>query len=233
MPIFRHEGGSRDVTPPSPPPRGWRRAVDAHCEEHLGACPGVFHELLSDRVHLDLHPHPPTPYRPRWTVVTGGVSDLETAAPEAMAPYRRIELLAYLPPSWPVQSWGPRGTEEAWWPARMLKDLGRLVHDHQTWLGPGHTVALGGERHKPFVRSSLLTSVILIGPGYEAATFDRLSIDGIPCRFLWACPITEGEERLALEQGAEVLYELMDRHHLPREIDPHRACMVTGRAPVR
>jgi hypothetical protein len=233
IPVFRYEAQERGWTPAAPSPDGWHEAVDDHREQHLGPSASVIHEIASDLVHIDLHLHEPSVLRPFWTIATGGVSDLATAAPEEMAEYRRIELLTYLPAAWTDRSWGPGpgASDVAWWPLGMLKEVGRFVHEYRTWVGPGHTIALGGEDHDPLTPGSLLTSVLLLQPVLEADSFDELRVDGTRCRFLWVCPITEAEEQLTLEQGTSALDDLMDRHQLAREIDPGRACMVTGRRP--
>lgn len=117
------------------------------------------------------------------------------------------------------------------WPLGMLKEVGRFVHEYRTWVGPGHTIALGGEDHDPLTPGSLLTSVLLLQPVFEADSFDELRVDGTRCRFLWVCPITEAEGQLTLEKGTSAPYDLMDQHKLAKEIDPGRACMVSGRRP--
>lgn len=231
--MYRYEAEQRELMTPAAARGPRQEALRAHCDLYLGESAGVFVELVSDLVHIDLLMHEPSDLRPFWTIVTSGVSDLATAAPNEAAQYRRIELLTYLPASWPVRSWGARGSDEAWWPARMLKEVGRFVHQHRTWIAPGHTIGLGGERHTPLTPGSLLTSVILLAPLFEADSFDELSMGSTPCRFVWVCPITEAEERLTLEQDASDLFALMNQHQLPKEIDPHRACMVTGRRPRR
>lgn len=50
--------------------------IEAHIERHVGKISMVFHEVLSDIVHIDIHQIPPTDDRPYWTLVTSGMSDL-------------------------------------------------------------------------------------------------------------------------------------------------------------
>lgn len=57
-------------------------AIGAHIERHLGPIHRVFHELVSDVVHLDVHWVQPTPERPWHNLVTSGMSDLAMSAPE-------------------------------------------------------------------------------------------------------------------------------------------------------
>jgi hypothetical protein len=48
------------------------RHLQAHLAEHLGPVDHVFHEIVSETVHVDLFFVAPADERPRWTVVTWG-----------------------------------------------------------------------------------------------------------------------------------------------------------------
>jgi len=159
-------------------------------------------------------------------MVTVGVSDLPMKAPAGEEDRRHQELLTYLPPEWDVDF--QRG-DEAWWPGRVLKTLGNFVHQYETFLGPGHTIALA-EPPEPFVPGTLLTTALCLEPP-EKDMFDRLVINGRPCRFLWVCPITTAEAKLKLDQGTDALVALMKAQHLPVAIDPKRKDLVTGQSP--
>ena len=50
--------------------------VTAHVERHFGAVASVFHEILPDRLHIDVLMVMPTAARPWITLVTSGMSDL-------------------------------------------------------------------------------------------------------------------------------------------------------------
>lgn len=67
--IYRHEvpEESLEVAPTS---GGRREAFERHLERVLGAEPVVFHELVSDAVHLDVYIYPPTPARPYAVLAT-------------------------------------------------------------------------------------------------------------------------------------------------------------------
>ncbi len=159
---------------------------------------------------------------------TSGVSERPLAVPKSMDDRRYTELLLYLPPSWQLSD--DASPEDAWWPAELLKHLGRFIHEQQTYFEPGHSVAVAepGETYAP---GTLLAGALLLPPSLEEPEFDRLSICGIPCRFLWVHPITEAEMKLKLERGTDALIELMNQRALSPVIDPHRACLVTERAP--
>jgi hypothetical protein len=50
-------------------------AVTAHIEESVGRPEHVFHELISNKVHLDVHVVEPTKKRPYFTLVPSGMSE--------------------------------------------------------------------------------------------------------------------------------------------------------------
>jgi hypothetical protein len=59
----------------------------------------LFHELLSDLVHVDIHIVEPTAARNYYTLVTSGMSDRPMAAPEECRECRYAELVISLPPT--------------------------------------------------------------------------------------------------------------------------------------
>lgn len=205
-----------------PAEEAWRDAIEEHCDRFLGPCPNVVAETSSDLVRIDLDPYLPAHNRERTTLLTVGVSTKATVAPDAMAQYRHIELFTYLPSNWSY------GTDEAhWWPCRMLKDVGRLVHRLETWYAPGQL--LGGDPEEALTDESLLTGVVLLPPVYEDPAFDQLEIDGKSCRFLWAFPLTTPEIEFAQERGVSRLLELMAERDVQLPLDSRRACMITGK----
>ena len=56
-------------------------AIGAHIERHLGPVSGVFHEIISDLVHIDVHVVPANDHCPYLRLVTSGMSDLPMTVP--------------------------------------------------------------------------------------------------------------------------------------------------------
>ena len=67
--LARPTSRSRPVPDPRDP---HGRAVVAHIEEYVGKPQIVFRELISDKVHLDVHIVEPTKRRAVYTLVTSG-----------------------------------------------------------------------------------------------------------------------------------------------------------------
>ena len=104
-PIHRHEERERDFELATGDSENIDRISD-HIEKHIGPVASVFHELVSDLVHIDVHMVEPTPERPCYTLVTSGMSDKPMQAPEGHEDLAYTELMICLPPNWPL-------TEEA------------------------------------------------------------------------------------------------------------------------
>lgn len=96
---------------------------------------GVFHELISDIVHIDVNIMEATPDEPYRVLYTNGMSDLPMTLPqEIRKEYKhleRSELMMFLPADWPLTQ-KDFEAEENYWPIRLMKMLARFPH--MNWL---------------------------------------------------------------------------------------------------
>ena len=72
------------------------------------------------------------------------------------------ELAIALPPDWPMGQ-DAFQDERNFWPVRLLKQLARLPHDLNTWLGWGHSIP-NGDPAKPYVKETKLSGAVVIPP---------------------------------------------------------------------
>ena len=201
----------------------WHKRLDRHCKRFLGPFPFASGEIVpSSEFRISIYPHLPTAERPFMTPRTAGVSDYPMHVPPGQERRRRCELLTYLSAGWDL--------DEQWWPGALLRMLGQFVHEHETWFEPGHTI-LVAEPGETYEDGTLVSAVLLRPPTAEDPQFDELVIDGVPCRFLWAFPITEAECDFKLEHGADALLALIAEHELGHVLEPGRRCLVSGRLP--
>lgn len=78
-PIYRHG----EPTPwGAPQGEEFIQEISAHIEKHLGPVETVFHEVVSDTVHIDVHIVKPTVKFPFVRLVTSGMSDLPMTTPD-------------------------------------------------------------------------------------------------------------------------------------------------------
>jgi hypothetical protein len=186
-------------------------AIDAHITRHIGEIEMVFHELVSDLVHIDVHWVKPTRQRPFHTLVTSGMSDLPMTTPEGAEDFRYAELMICLPPDWPMEhaSWKD---ERHYWPIRTLKFLARFPHEYRTWLCAMHTMP-NGDPAEPLASNTKLCGSILAPPVLSDAEFRRLIIDNEKEICFWAVvPIYAEEMDYKLKNGGEALFDLFDKH---------------------
>lgn len=204
----------------------WRELLQQHLDQYLGTEGKVFHEVVSETVHLDLSVHEPTEERPFYTIATMGVSDAGLNVPAGADEFRYIELLCYLPVGWNVdfQNVG----DESWWPGRLLKQLGRFVHEYRTFFAPGHTIP---SPVGPYTGGSVLETALLVPPLLDDEAFHVFEANGKSCRFLAVWPITPAECQLKLERGTGDLLDMLEKAGVSPVIDPWRSCAVTRRKP--
>jgi hypothetical protein len=113
--------------------------------------------------------------------------------------------------------------DEAWyWPIRLLKDLARLPHSHQTWLGWGHTVP-HGDPPAPYAESTRLCGAIMLPSITVPDEFHRLRIDDTKTiSFFAVVPLYEEEMNLKLRSGTDALLEKLSKKKVTDIVDTAR-----------
>jgi hypothetical protein len=195
--------------------------ITQHIEQYCGPVGNVFHELVSDRVHIDVHQVPPTKERPYWTLVTSGMSDRPMNAPEQVAECRFAELMLCLPPNWPLDEASLKDGRN-YWPIYVLKLLARFPHQFNTWLWWGHTLP-NGDPAEPYADNTQLCCALLLTPMRFPEEFGQLKIDDEKTiHFFSIVPLYKEEMELKLEKGTEALFDGFDKHQVNELLDPKR-----------
>ncbi len=190
-------------------------AISEHIERHLGPASSVYHEIISDKVHVDVHLVPPSADFPFYTLVTSGMSDRPMTVPpgapaDEAPPY--AELCILLPSTWNI----PENAadinaafedENVYWPIRWLKMLARLPHEYDTWLGFGHTIP-NGEDAAPFADDTELGCMLLLTALSLPEEFQTLVVSPEKTvHFYTLYPIYREEMDLKMEQGVHALID--------------------------
>jgi hypothetical protein len=194
--------------------------ISAHIEAHLGPVATVFHEIISDTVHIDVHVVLPTDDSPYARLVTSGMSDLPMPVGDNDVP-RYLELVATLPGDWKLDQ--ASFEDERWyWPVRLLKQLARFPHKYRTWLGWGHSMP-NGDPPEPYAPKTALCGVMLLPSVTVPEAFATLQIDAEKeTHFLSIVPLYREEMDLKLRKGTDALLERFDKHGIDDTIDPRR-----------
>ena len=227
-PIYRHEAaapfelvnGDDDTI----------AAISDHIERHLGPVSGVYHEIISDKVHLDVHVVPPTADFPFYALITSGMSDRRMAVPpeaptDEAPPY--AELCILLPSTWNIPQDATEiaeafEDENVYWPIRWLKMLARLPHEYGTWLGFGHTIP-NGEDAEPFSDETELGCMLILTALSLPEEFQTLVVSPEKTvHFYTLYPIYREEMNLKMEQGVDVLLDKFDEYGIGDVLDLSR-----------
>lgn len=196
-------------------------AITAHIERHLGPISGVFHEIISDLVHIDVHVVPATAECPYLRLVTSGMSDLPMAVPDDVDAPERMELMVTLPADWPITQ-DAFEDERNYWPVRLLKTLARLPHEYDTWLGFGHTIP-NGHPSESYAPDLDFDGAIVLPPVTTPEDFAQLVLqDGMTIDFMAIVPLYPEEMDLKLKKDAETLLDRFDAKSIQDVIQPGR-----------
>jgi hypothetical protein len=219
-PIYRHKPREKPFEPAFGDIQHIQ-LIEQHIEKHLGEPDFVFHEIISDLVHLDVHIIPPRPERDFYTLVTTGMSARAMKVPEGLEELSYAELLLSLPPDWPLRQ-EDFENEANYWPVRTLKMLARLPHEYDTWLCEAHTIP-NGDPAEPYAPNTKLCCAMLAPPLIVPDEFRELSVTPeMSIHFYGVIPIYQEEMDLKLKKGAEELYDLFDKHEVSELLDVNR-----------
>ena len=196
--------------------------ISDHIEKHLGAPATEFHELISDKVHIDVHIIEPTDARPFYTLVTSGMSDKPMNVPAGAEELRYAELVICLPPDWPMsqEEW-KKDEDGSYWPIRSLKFLARFPHEFDTWLCLDHTVP-NGDPPEAFGQTKFCCAM-LGAVSTAPQEFWHLKVnDEKTINFFGLYFIYREEMDLKMKKGAEALWERLEKQDVTELLDPKR-----------
>jgi hypothetical protein len=194
--------------------------ISDHIERHLGKVRSVFHELVSDTVHIDVHIVDDGAGCIR--LVTSGMSDLPMAVPEGAGAPKHAELMITLPRHWKLDE-ASFQSEQWYWPVRLLKSMARFPHKHATWFGFGHTIP-NGDPARPYAPDTKLCGAIVLPPVTVPADFRELTIDlRKRITFYSLVPLYREELDFKLRKGADALLDKFDAKGINDLVEIDRA----------
>jgi hypothetical protein len=193
-------------------------AVSQHIEKFIGPIDMVFHEIISDLVHLDVYHVKPSKKLDANVLITSGVSDEPMTTPDGYPGPTRIELCAFLPPDWRMPNdaetkAGESVSERFYWPVRWLKNLGRLPHEYETFLGDGHTIP-NGDPPEPFADNVDFCCMYVGLPYMMPPEFFKLELPDREICFFSVLPLFKEEVDLKLRKGGDALEKSFEKHGL-------------------
>ena len=234
--IYRYQANEREFRAPENAAMHVQELTD-FLEAFLGPCPTVWHEIVSDKVHIDVLPFAPTADRPHWTFVTSGMSDLPMTVPANLQlpdDYRHAELVISLPADWfgdeTVTSFEAIDfTEDTWWPIGLLKELARFPHEYGAWVWMDHSFP-NGDPARPYATNTRMSGAVLLLPlmwPHDKVQWHRS--DGETVLFLAVYPLYGEEMTIKLSKGSDALDELLDRNGITEVLDASRRSVAEKR----
>jgi len=219
-PIFRHKPRSKPFEPAAGEENHIERLA-SHMAEHLGEPEIVFHEIISDLVHIDVHIIAPKPDREFYTLVTTGMSQRAMKTPEGLEEFSYAELLLCVPPDWKLKQEDFKDPNN-YWPVRLLKSLARMPHEYDTWLSFAHTVP-NGDPAEPYAANTKFCCAMLAPPILAPEGFAEFQIGPETIiHFYSVIPLYPEEVDFKLKKGADALFDKFDGAKVTELIDVNR-----------
>ncbi len=206
-PVPESTAGQGEGTPSNAPPAGESHLEDitAHVERCFGPVRRVMHEIVSDRVHVDVLIADVAIGHPYVTIVTSGMSDLPMQSKDGSP--TRCEVMMRLMANHPLSE-ESFADEASYWPIRRLKMIARMPHLLGSSFAAGHTLAT--DPPEPVSPGSEFCALGLLEPLDPAARTLRTK-DGLEIALLQVVPMYREELEWKLKQPTlGALSELFD-----------------------
>jgi hypothetical protein len=190
---------------------GFTQRREAVYERLFGKILKVSHELLPLIPHIDVYIFKRSQGdKIVYSLVTGGMSDLEMTMPRAAKSPRRVELIFYC--SEPLEEY-----------IAALRWVAHFPHASKSFLGHGHTMP-NGNPPAPFWGSTELDTLLFMPPivKKDQTLPTELKLGGEPVHFLWVVPLTTAECNFKLKKGFDAILDLFQVNRHPHVFDPHR-----------
>lgn len=216
-PLYRYD----DVQPVNNhfQPESHIEEITEHIEKYIGEIDTVFHEIISDIVHIDVLFIKPTKEDPTYKLITSGMSDLPMTIPSGIDVYKYAEVMITLPSYWKLDNDSIK--DEKWyWPIRLLKELARFPHLYSTFLGIYHTY--GPNEENICYHDSVKFCGSLLSPTtiYDEDFITLKINEEKEIIFLSVIPLYKEEVDLKINEGTEELFNIMPK--LPEVVDIKR-----------
>jgi hypothetical protein len=195
--------------------------VETHIKKYLPGEGTVSHELITSRVHIDVHIRMPTYYRPYITLVTCGMSSKPMNAPYNFQKFKFAELLICLPPEWDLSE-NALSDEQGYWPIKCLRILALRPHAEDSWLWTDHIIP-NGDPPKPYATDTKLCCALIAKPTLFPQGFASLELDETRLvHFLAVIPIYKEEMAVMQRRGREALRDKLSTANVSELLNIHR-----------
>jgi Suppressor of fused protein (SUFU) len=147
--------------------------------------------------------------------------------PRGLAKLALAEVCLCLSKDWPIDQKDMRwATPEFFWPIRVLKQVARYPHLHETWLTEGHTIGRL-ERPEPLDPAGRFVGLILLEPmTFPKGAGQVLAHSGREIRYLALVPLLKEELAFKMENGSRALADQLKAARVTELLDVHRPSVI-------
>ena len=197
--------------------------IEAHVLKYLGEISYVYHEIVSDLIHIDiLVVKPNEKTLNNWVLVTLGMSDLPMNSPEDCADYKYAELICVLPGNWKIPQKFTGEVNKFTWPVINMQHLARIVHTENTWFSYGHIIQ-NSDPPEPFASNVKFCATLFCPPIILNEEFITLKInDAKVINFYATIPLFKEELEYKMENGIDALLDKFNENGISEIIDGRR-----------
>lgn len=176
-------------------------------------------EIKPEKLYIDILIFAPTPYRPIWTFVTCGMSDLPMPVPADVEPreeFERAELVIAMPAGWFVTEEDGTFPEaeiaepEKFWPITLMGALAKYPHQWNDWLWGRHSINVDISPPRPYAdNTKMCGSILLPVTSWPQDKHTFTTKDGKLISFFAVVPLHADEITLKLNKGTDALCEAL------------------------
>lgn len=226
--ILRH--AAREFRGADGPSSVYLKQIEDHLGGFLGRNDFVFHEIVSDAVHVDVLEFAPTKEHNVWTFFTCGMSDRPMKVPADFAHEARDLELAELTLSLPAALFArdrdgkideaSAKRDNRLWPVTWPGYLARFPHKYDTGLWRDHSLPKG-EPAKPLGPGTVMCGWVLGAPRTWPTISTAMRAPRLTFHAVF--PVYYEEMKFKLNNGSAALFDLFDKNGVTEVLNPTRA----------
>ncbi|MGV8092394.1 MAG: suppressor of fused domain protein [Mangrovibacterium sp.] len=220
-PIYKYEPLNRDSIEPVIGDSSTIEDIDNHISKFFeDGEVTVFHEIVSDKIHVDIYLIKANKDRDYHILMTSGMSSLPMNVPNELKGLEYAEVITLLPKNWPLDQ-KDFENENYYWPIRQLKELARFPHLYNSWLGEGHTIT-NGNPPQPMADKNSFVGVILLPSVTLPEDFLSIRTNDKTINIYSMIPLYQEEMDYKLKYGTDGLLNKFDKYGIKEIIDINR-----------
>ena len=174
----------------------------------------VLDEIKSEIIHSDIYIIKANNDRPFNILLSCGMSALPMNVPDDIDASQYAEVMMLLPKNWNL-NYDSFNDERNYWPFRILKELTKLPHENETWLGYGHTY----DNDEEFAKGIGFCSVILINSMELSQDFTRIELEDKVIEVFSIIPLYKEEVEYKKKYGRQKLFEKFEEFRIEEVVE--------------